>query len=368
MRILCRNSRAGLVAAIVALSGATADAQSLRSIFSSGQAAEGQGSGAEPETPAAPDSPARPPGEIPKAAPPQPEPEPAPRAAPLPPPGTPPPVTSAPPATPAAPAVATPAAPAVVPPSLGGIAASARFGRDGGAIGGGLQWRVYPDKPDATGQFRLLREDKSAAPFFTLPPGGYIVHVSIGLASAAKRVQLQTSTVRETFELAVGGLRIEGKVGDQRIANGQINFDLFRGSQFDGGANRPIASNIGPGELLVLPDGEYHIVSNYGDGNAVLRADVRVQAGKLTEASVQHRAAAVTLKLVSEAGGEALANTAWSVLTPGGDVIKESIGAFPRVVLAEGDYVAIARSEGKVYNREFKVEAGSDQEIEMVAR
>jgi hypothetical protein len=45
---------------------------------------------------------------------------------------------------------------------------------------------------------------------------------------------------------------------------------------------------------------------------------------------VTHRAAVITLKLVSNKGGEALANTAWSVITPAGDVIKESIGAAER--------------------------------------
>ena len=78
--------------------------------------------------------------------------------------------------------------------------------------------------------------------------------------------------------------------------------------------------------------------------------------------------AGVSVELVGDKGGEAIANTAWSVLTPGGDVIKESIGAFPTVVLAEGEYVALARNEGKVYNREFKVETGVDREIELLAR
>jgi hypothetical protein len=71
---------------------------------------------------------------------------------------------------------------------------------------------------------------------------------------------------------------------------------------------------------------------------------------------------------VVERGGEALANTAWSVLTPGGDVIKESIGAFPRVILAEGEYRAIARNEGKVFERDFNVVAGVDGDIEVIAR
>ena len=39
-----------------------------------------------------------------------------------------------------------------------------------------------------------------------------------------------------------------------------------------------------------------------------------------------------------------------------------------QLILAEGDYVAIARNEGKVYNREFKVESGVDREVEVVAR
>jgi hypothetical protein len=55
------------------------------------------------------------------------------------------------------------------------------------------------------------------------------------------------------------------------------------------------------------------------------------------------------------------------VLTPGGDVIKEAIGAFPRVILSEGDYRAVARNEGNLYERNFKVIAGVDGEIEVLA-
>ena len=109
-------------------------------------------------------------------------------------------------------------------------------------------------------------------------------------------------------------------------------------------------------------------VSNYGDANSVVRSDIRVQAGKLTDVTVSHRAAVITLKLVSDRGGEALANTAWSVITPGGDVIKESIGAFPRVVLSEGEYRAIAKNEGKVFERPFNVVNGVDGEVEVIAR
>ena len=92
------------------------------------------------------------------------------------------------------------------------------------------------------GVFRLLKEDKSPAPTFVLPAGGYIVHVGFGLATAAKTVQLaRADTCARSSSLPAGGLRIEGRVGDVRIPPGQISFDVYNGSQFEAGDRRPIA-------------------------------------------------------------------------------------------------------------------------------
>jgi hypothetical protein len=270
--------------------------------------------------------------------------------------------------SPASTGPATTAPSTSVPTGVGAIAPSARFGRDSPSIISGLHWRVYPDKPDQSGAFKLIKEEKSAQPVFVLPPGGYVVHAAFGFAAASKRVTVRNDTVREVFDIPAGGVRFEGRVADAKIPTGHITFDVYKGGQFESGERRPLAAEIAPGDVVLLPEGTYHVASNYGDGNAVVRSDFRVQAGKLTDTRINHRAAVITLKLVSEKGGEAIANTAWSVLTPGGDVIKESIGAFPTVVLAEGDYVAIARNEGKVFNREFKVEPGFDREIELLAR
>ena len=245
---------------------------------------------------------------------------------------------------------------------------TARYGRDAPPISAGLIWRVYAAKPDATGVFRLIKEDHTAAPTFVLPPGNYVVHASLGLASAAKSVVLRSETVREMFEIPAGGVRLDGRVGDVRIPTGQISFGIYTGSQFDTTERRPIAQNVMSGDVVLLPEGTYYIVSNYGEGNSVVRSDVHIEADKLIDIVVTHRAAVITLKLVNNPGGEALANTQWTVLTPGGDVIKESIGAFPRIVLAEGDYHVIARNEGRTYQRDFKVITGVDGEVEVQAR
>ncbi len=263
----------------------------------------------------------------------------------------------------AAPSQALPIPAGHVPLSL-----SARFGSEPPGITGGLHWRIYADKPDQNGVFKLVKEDKSASPTFVLPPGGYVVHVGFGLANGVKAVHLRSEPVREVFQIAAGGLRIEGRVGDIRIPHAHVSFDIYKGSQFEPADRRPIAQAVGTSDVVLLPEGTYYIVSNYGDANAVVRSDIRVQAGKLTDITVNHRAAVITLKLVSAVGGEALANTAWSVMTPSGDVVKESIGAFPRYILAEGEYRAIARNEGKVFERGFKVIAGVDGEIEVMAR
>jgi hypothetical protein len=258
--------------------------------------------------------------------------------------------------------------PSAVPPGQSVLSLTARYGKDLPVINNGLVWRVFSDRPDENGTFKLIREDRGATPNIVLPSGSYVVHVAFGLVSAVRAVSLKTDTGRESFVLPAGGLRIEGRVGASKIPQNQISFAIYKGSQFEVGERASLLPNVAAGDVVLLSEGTYYIISNYGDANSVVRSDIRVQAGKLTDVIITHRAAVITMKLVSDRGGEALANTAWSVITPGGDVIKESIGAFPRVVLSEGEYRVIAKNEGKVYERPFNVVNGVDGEVEVVAR
>ncbi|WP_423881404.1 hypothetical protein [Bradyrhizobium sp.] len=280
-------------------------------------------------------------------------------------PSLPPPLT-APPAVTAAPPVVAPQGAAA--PNQGVLALTARFGKDLPTITGGLVWRVFSDRPDETGNMKMVREDRSATPNIVLPPGNYVIDVALGLVSAVRPVTLKAETARESFVLPAGGLRIEGRVGTSKIPQNQISFAIYKGSQFEVSERAPLLPSVAAGDVVLVPEGTYYIISNYGDANSVVRSDIRVQASKLTDVIITHRAAVITLKLVSDRGGEALANTAWSVITPGGDVIKESIGAFPKVILSEGEYRAIAKNEGKVYERSFNVVNGVDGEVEVVAR
>ena len=269
------------------------------------------------------------------------------------------------------------AIPAVAPGKLA-LALSARYAKDGPYIPRGIHWRVFNAKTDPTGPLSLAAESAEAFPIFALAPGEYIVHAAYGLASNVERVTLRDGPRRETLVVSGGGLRLQGRVGEAAISPQRLRFEVYEGSFLQragtasptgGRAERPpVVRSANAGELVLLPAGVYYVQSIYGEGNSVIQADVRIEPGRLTDATVHHRAAQITLKLVSTPGGEAIANTQWSVLTPGGDSIKESIGAFPSVVLAEGEYVAVARHDGRTYQENFRVQSGRDREIEVLAR
>jgi hypothetical protein len=290
----------------------------------------------------------------------------------------------APPPVPSGPGVIVPLAPraptqmrephAFIPAVAAGrvaLALAARYSTAGPFINRLLHWRVFAETATAGTPPALVAESTDSAPLFALAPGNYVVHLAYGLATATRRVSLRNEAKREIFALEAGGLKLQAKIGDVVIPPQRLKFDIFEGSFLQrAGLTRidrlPIAQAITAGELVLLPAGAYYVRSTYGDSNAVIQADVRIETGKLTDATVHHRAAQVTLRLVSATGGVAIANTSWSVLTPGGDTVKESIGAFPTVILAEGDYVAIARNDGKIYSQNFRVEAGRDREVEVL--
>lgn len=247
----------------------------------------------------------------------------------------------------------------------GTLSLEAVFAGEPRAIRSGLVWRVFDDRTDNAALVPLTRSE-APAPTFTLAPGPYIVHATYGFASASKRILVQPGPAKEQLTISAGALKLAGAIGDTPIPAGRLAFSIFVpiGTNSEG---RLVRGDVRSGDLVRLPEGTYHVVSNYGESNAIMRADLKVDNGRVTEATLNHRAATVTLKLVATRGGEAFAGTAFSVLTPGGDVIREAIGAFPSVTLAEGEYSLIARHEGEVFTREFKVEGGLDRDIEVLA-
>lgn len=241
--------------------------------------------------------------------------------------------------------------------------------KDGEPVQQGLIWRVFHPIPGTDGKLPLLASAKGGTATFEFEPGDYFIHVAFGRSSVAKKLTIPAAgpIEKQVMVLNAGGLVLNAVSGsDMRIPASQLTFRIYKAGESLDGEQQLVVDKIKPNTIVRLNKGTYHIVSDYGGVNAVIRSDIRVEAGKLTEAVIQHRAAQLTLKLVDEPGGEAIADTAWSILTSGGDVVSESVGAFPRLVLAEGLYTAIARNKDKVYQREFEVVAGRNKDVEVL--
>ena len=263
------------------------------------------------------------------------------------------------------PSVPAPSVPGTQVSSPQSVALSAVLSGDTRPIRSGLVWRIYVDK--GPGAQPELKEKLSApTPTTTLDPGAYVIHAAYGLSSAMKRITVSNNGVTERLVIDAGALRLGGMIAGVPIAPERIDFSIFQPQQ-NNPEGKLIATKVRGGDIVRLPEGSYHVVSTYGESNAIMRADLKVDRGRITEATLNHRAATVTLKLVGAPGGEAFAGTAFSVLTPGGDVVREAIGAFPSVVLAEGEYTLIARHDGKIHTREFRVETGLNVDVEVLA-
>lgn len=249
----------------------------------------------------------------------------------------------------------------------GALYLMAKLTRDSNPLNTGLIWRIFSETTNADGKLELVAKSEGGDAEFRLDPGAYLIHTAYGHASATNRIVIGRDVESKMVILNAGGVKLDAALSQDQPLEGEVTFDIY-GMEFDErGERNLLVSRVAPGSIVRLNSDTYHVVSRYGSANAVMRADIQVLPGKLTEARVFHKAADITLKLVNETGGEAIANTSWSVLSPGGDVVVEANGAFPDFVLAEGEYEVLARNNGRTFQRTFVVNTGEDREVEVLA-
>ncbi len=249
------------------------------------------------------------------------------------------------------------------------VICEAKLTSDSEAMTQGLSWRVFSPIPGDDGKLPLLASSVGGSAKFELPPGDYFVNVSFGRAAVTKKLTVPRDgdVEKQVLVLDAGGVLLNAVSGsDTSIPEKDLRFNVYSAEVQADGERGLVLADVKPNTIVRLNAGTYHIVSEYGSVNAAVRADIKVEAGKLTEATIQHRASQINFKLVSEEGGEAIADTAWSILTAAGDVVAESVSAFPVMVLAEGQYTAIARNKDKIYQKEFTVSAGHNTDVELL--
>lgn len=242
---------------------------------------------------------------------------------------------------------------------------SAKITPEGMPIPNGLTWRVFAATPDADGEMDLVAKADTGTADLELVPGTYVVHVAYGRAQISETLTVVPGANEHAYVLEAGALRLNAAVtGEVPIPVNLLKFDIMTA-----GANADrtmVAEGVLPNDIVTLNAGTYHIVSYFGAVNAVVRADLKVEPGQLTDATLYHHGSQISFKLVSEAGGEAIADVEWTVQTDDGDTVFSELGAFPSTVLAEGDYRVLAKQGETVFNRQFQVVPGEAREIEVL--
>jgi hypothetical protein len=240
---------------------------------------------------------------------------------------------------------------------------------DGQRIDQGLVWRIYDAKNGLKGESKLLMTKSEPSPTIHLAPGDYVVNAAFGRADLTRIITVAPGgATAEKFVLNAGGLRVKVLVDGIKPAAHTVAYDIYSGERDQSDTRTKVLSHAKPNVVLRLNAGIYHIVSTYGDANAMVEADVNVEAGKLTEATVSHSAARVTFKLVTRIGGEALPDTQWTIQTPAGEVVKRSVGALPTHILSPGTYTIIAKSGARAFKRDFTLAGGETAQVEVLMR
>jgi hypothetical protein len=238
---------------------------------------------------------------------------------------------------------------------------------DGQRIDQGLVWRVYAAKRDPRAASELLVTKREPSPTLSLEPGEYIVNAAFGRADITRKIVVTPgAATSEKFVLNAGGLKVKALVDGIEPPPNSVSYDILS-SERDQSDNRVrVLAGARPKVVNRLNAGIYRIVSRYGDANAKVEADVTVEAGKLTEATISHSAARVTFKLVQRIGGEALPDTQWTVQTPDGQTVMQSVGALPTHILAPGAYSVTAKLSTGVFKRDFTLASGEVTQVEVL--
>ena len=150
-----------------------------------------------------------------------------------------------------------------------------------------MTWRVFNAHPAPDNKLALIGEAGGGAIDVRLPPGDYLVHAAYGRAGATKKIAVDRTGGSDTVIINGGALKLSALVGaDRPLTVHEVSFDVYAPDE-DGSDERVLLiSEAPPDQIIGLNAGIYHIICRYGDANAVVRADIRVEAGNLTEATV----------------------------------------------------------------------------------
>jgi hypothetical protein len=228
-----------------------------------------------------------------------------------------------------------------------------------------IAWTVHRVDDSAEDKWPLVGERSAAEALFDLAPGQYVVRAGYGAIKAAKVVVVQPrQQVDVTFILNAGGLRVVPALAFLDPPEGaNAKHWVFEAADGDRSSRRLFAETDRPGEVIRLNAGTYHLVSRFGDANAVVEADVTVRPGMLTEVEINHKAGIVHLGFARHDTDGPPKTVQWQINDSNGAVIMRADGARISQILAPGAYIAAVDYGGRKFEAKFEIDIGETREV-----
>lgn len=253
----------------------------------------------------------------------------------------------------------------VVPAGKEAIRLRARITAATDPIARPIEWSVHKVDDDAEDKWPLVGERSAAEAAFDLAPGQYVVRAAYGAIKAAKVVVVQPQQqIDLTFILNAGGLRVTPALAFLDPPDGIVaKHWVFEAATDERGNRRLFAEADRPGEVIRLNAGTYHLVSRFGDANAVVEADVTVKPGMLTEVEINHKAGIVHLGFARHDTDGPPKTVEWQINDSTGAVVMRAGGARVSQILAPGAYTAEVDYGGRKFEARFEIDIGETREV-----
>ncbi len=225
-----------------------------------------------------------------------------------------------------------------------------------------VAWDILGEA-DADGNRKKVAFSYDAQPTLSLAAGKYLVQVQVGNATGSTTIDIEAGkTVERTLVLGAGRIKLSASAaeGGTPIAS-ELSWEIL--GQPDAEGNRQkMAYSYDAQPTLNLPAGKY--VAEVKWGNATMRKDVEVAAGKLVEVPVVLNAGTLAVTAhMSEGAEPAPTDLSWEILAePNAEGERKNMGysydAQPKFRVPEGKYLISLKRGGTAVTQEVDVPAG----------
>jgi Ca-activated chloride channel homolog len=232
-----------------------------------------------------------------------------------------------------------------------------------------VHYTIYKGAQSLDGKREKITQSTKTSPTFWLPAGEYYIKANYGLASADIAVQIKANQRTEkTVIINAGALRLSSKVeGLPEKLKSQVFYVIYDAKADLEGNYREIFTTSQAERTVRIPPGEYLIEGRWGNTNAKTPVSAVVTAGKLTSATVIHRAGRARFKLTSVRGGTPTGKPYWTFYDFSGTEIGRNVKPSPERIFSEGKYSVVVRYDDQEFKAAFTIKSGDEKQIDIVA-